>query len=222
MATYYVAVNGQHTGPYTIDQLAQLNLQPDSLVWNDTMPNWAPAATIAELQCLFAPQQPTYQQPAYQQHYQQHYQQGYQQGYQEYGQPSGGQQQMVGLVDALKLFFNKYADFTGRASRSEYWFANLGISLCFIAICILGVIFYAATGSTVVAGFFIVIGVLLGLAIFVPSLALCWRRLHDTGRSGLWYLITLVPYIGGIIFFVFSVLPSQPYENEYGPVPNVY
>ena len=68
----------------------------------------------------------------------------------------------------------------------------------------------------------IVFGLLIfvyAVAVFVPSLAMSVRRLHDTGRSGWFLLLNLIPYIGGIIVFVFSVLDSQPGANQYGPNP---
>lgn len=232
MATYYLAVNGQPSGPYTVDQLSQMNLQPESLVWNDSMPNWVQANSIPELQSLFAYQAPGYQQqaqyqqsgyqqPAYQQYQQQN--QGYQQqnqGYQQgYGQPSAGYQRMVGFTEAIKMFFNKYAQFTGRSSRSEYWFACLGLTLLFIAIVFLGAIFAFAARSVGIAILFYVIYILFGLAVIVPSLALFWRRMHDIGKTGAWWFLGLVPF-GGIVLFIFCCQESKPYENEYGPVPN--
>ena len=54
------------------------------------------------------------------------------------------------------------------------------------------------------------------LALVIPMIAVSVRRLHDTGRSGWWYLINLVPYIGSIVLLIFLLLPSAPDENEYG------
>ncbi len=59
------------------------------------------------------------------------------------------------------------------------------------------------------------------LAVFLPSLAVAVRRLHDTGRSGWWFLIILVPFVGWIVLLVFMVLDSQPGSNEYGENPKV-
>jgi uncharacterized membrane protein YhaH (DUF805 family) len=60
------------------------------------------------------------------------------------------------------------------------------------------------------------LGIMFTVAILPPSICVSVRRLHDIGRSGWWYLINAVPYIGGIVFFIFTLLPSQPEENEYG------
>ncbi len=76
-----------------------------------------------------------------------------------------------------------------------------------------------------VAGFGIgfLIGYLIllifALATLVPSIAVTMRRLHDSGRSGWWYLISFVPYVGGIVLFIFMLLEGQPGENKYGPAP---
>lgn len=76
--------------------------------------------------------------------------------------------------------------------------------------------------SGMTAGIMGIFGLLIfsyAIAIRVPSLAMSVRRLHDTGRSGWFLLLNLIPYIGGIIIFVFSVLDSQPGTNQYGPNP---
>ncbi|GAA5513385.1 inner membrane protein YhaH [Deinococcus carri] len=65
----------------------------------------------------------------------------------------------------------------------------------------------------------IVLTALYGLALFLPSLAVTIRRLHDTGRSGWWVLISLIPLIGGLVLFIFLVLDSQPGPNKWGPNP---
>ena len=65
---------------------------------------------------------------------------------------------------------------------------------------------------------FVVTG-LYSLAVMIPSMAVSFRRLHDTNRSGWWVLIALVPIIGGIVLLVFMVQDSQPNENQYGSNP---
>lgn len=105
----------------------------------------------------------------------------------------------------------RYADFQGRARRSEYWLYTLFIV---IAMCVTTVVDHVVFGED--RPF---LTALFGLAIFVPSLAVSIRRLHDTNRSGWWYLITLIPFFGGIIYFVFSVLDGTPGSNRFGPDP---
>ena len=103
----------------------------------------------------------------------------------------------------------KYAVFEGRARRREYWFFVLFAVLIHIVLNIvdrmLGM-YSAENGIGILGGIF-------GLAILIPSLAVGARRLHDTGRSGWWLLIGLVPLIGFIVLIVFFVLDSQPGTN---------
>jgi uncharacterized membrane protein YhaH (DUF805 family) len=109
----------------------------------------------------------------------------------------------------------KYADFSGRARRREYWFFvlfNIIISVV-LSVCdgVLGT--YSAAAS---------IGILSGiytLAVLIPGIAVAVRRLHDTGRSGWWILIALVPIVGWIVLLVFMLLDSQPGQNAYGLSP---
>ncbi len=118
---------------------------------------------------------------------------------------------MKWFLAALK----KYADFSGRARRSEYWF----FALFFILICI-GLVFIDGLIGTVRPE--VGIGILTGLfilAMLVPSLAVTVRRLHDTDRSGWWYFIQLVPLVGPIVLFVFTVQDSQAGANRFGPNP---
>ncbi|MER8047597.1 DUF805 domain-containing protein [Streptomyces sp. NPDC094032] len=108
-------------------------------------------------------------------------------------------------LDVLK----KYAVFTGRARRQEFWmFALFNL----IAAVIL-VIVDAALGTYPLLYGIYVLGVLL------PSLAVMVRRLHDTGRSGWWILIDLVPLVGAIILIVFLATEGEAQQNAYGPNP---
>lgn len=89
--------------------------------------------------------------------------------------------------ESIKICFSKYADFNGRASRSEYWWFFLFIILISAA---------ASVVSPKLSGLF-------SLATLLPSIAAATRRLHDTNRTGWWQLIVLVPLIGIIVLFVF-------------------
>jgi uncharacterized membrane protein YhaH (DUF805 family) len=113
----------------------------------------------------------------------------------------------------------KYAVFSGRARRKEYWmFVLFNIIISFVLGLIDGIVLSSLgidIGSTKLG----VLGTIYGLAIFVPALAVAVRRLHDTNRSGWWLLISLVPFIGAIILIVFFVKDSQPGDNKYGPNP---
>ena len=103
----------------------------------------------------------------------------------------------------------KYAVFGGRARRKEYWmFLLFNIIISFV----LGFVEVLAGGSGIVY-------MLYSLAVLIPSTAVTVRRLHDTGRSGWWLLISLVPLIGVIVLLVFTVQDSNPDENQYGANP---
>ena len=115
----------------------------------------------------------------------------------------------MNMQTAVKSVLGNYANFSGRARRSEYWYWTLAVFLLYVV----GLII------TEVAKPFAIILLLAYLAIIVPSLAVLWRRLHDTGRSGVWFLITFVPLVGGIILLVFACTDSAPGDNQYGPNP---
>jgi uncharacterized membrane protein YhaH (DUF805 family) len=109
----------------------------------------------------------------------------------------------------------KYAVFNGRARRKEYWMFflfNIIISI------VLGII-DGMTGTSSVPGALGLLGGLYLLALLIPGIAVAVRRLHDTGRSGWWLLISFVPLIGAIVLIVFLVQDGAPGENQYGKNP---
>jgi uncharacterized membrane protein YhaH (DUF805 family) len=108
--------------------------------------------------------------------------------------------------------FHKYTEFSGRATRTQYWMFVLFNAIVSIAI---GIITALLSPGTIATS----IGWLYFFATLVPSLALGVRRLHDTDRSGWWILIVLIPLIGAIVLLVFLVLDSTPGDNSYGPNP---
>ncbi|MDD5359641.1 MAG: DUF805 domain-containing protein [Sulfurovaceae bacterium] len=111
----------------------------------------------------------------------------------------------------------KYADFNGRASRSEYWwFALLQFLIFLVLSFITGGLINYETGE--MNGLGAVIFVLAILALIVPAIAVSVRRLHDTDKSGWWYLISLVPYVGGLVLLVLMVLPPKE-PNRFGDTP---
>ena len=119
----------------------------------------------------------------------------------------------MGFADAISSGFNKYAQFSGRARPSEYWWWVLFVILLQT---VLYTVFLAVDAGGLVSA---LIGVAF-LALVIPSLAVFVRRLHDTGRSGWWWFLGLIPLIGPIVLIVFLVQPGDPGANEYGePVP---
>jgi uncharacterized membrane protein YhaH (DUF805 family) len=110
----------------------------------------------------------------------------------------------------------KYAVFNGRATRMEYW---LFIVCNWIVMIVAAGIDYLVLQSTTLNSLYGIVSLLYSLAVFIPTLALLWRRLHDVGKSGWWIFITLIPIVGGIWFFVLLFTDSQRGENKYGPNP---
>ncbi|MDE6227694.1 MAG: DUF805 domain-containing protein [Muribaculaceae bacterium] len=125
-------------------------------------------------------------------------------------------QYQVTFSEAIQRAFNNYSNFTGRASRSEYWWFYLFGVLVSWGCSLIGVITFGS--GSAFNGLF---SCLWGLAILLPSLGLGVRRLHDTGRSG-WNLCwAFLPIIGTIILIVYLCQDSQMFDNQYGPVPNM-
>jgi uncharacterized membrane protein YhaH (DUF805 family) len=109
---------------------------------------------------------------------------------------------------AVRACLTQYAGFSGRARRSEYWWFALFSFLVYLVASLLD----AAIGAQVFS-------VIAALGLLLPTLAVGCRRLHDTGRSGWWWLIGLVPFAGGIVLLVFACLDSEPGPNRFGPSP---
>ena len=264
MNQYYLFINNQRLGPFDMSQLVANGMVANTLVWRAGMPSWMRAADVPELASLFTAQQPQYQQPQYAQpqyqqpQYQQpqyaqpqYQQQGYQQQYQQPGYQQGYQQgyvrPQVGFGEAISICFKKYADFSGRARRSEYWWFMLFCFLLSLVTCGVGI-----------------------LAVLIPMYAVQVRRLHDTNRSGWWVganvilgavttglyiaamfslfgtalrysandtamlsailssgsgwlvvisILGLISTIVSIVIFVFTLLDSDRGTNQYGPSP---
>ena len=112
---------------------------------------------------------------------------------------------MNGYLATLK----KYADFNGRARRTEYW---LFVLFSMVIAMVLGVVDY-------VLGTPGIIGLIFALAILIPSIAVGVRRLHDTDRSGWWLLIAFIPIIGTIALLIFLLLNGTPGDNRFGSNP---
>jgi uncharacterized membrane protein YhaH (DUF805 family) len=115
-------------------------------------------------------------------------------------------------LDALK----KYAEFSGRARRKEYWMFALFNAIILVAIVVFTLVIASMDESLSMIGGLLII--VYSLATLLPGLAVAVRRLHDTGRSGWWFLIAFVPF-GGIVLLVFTVQDSAPGENQYGKNP---
>lgn len=104
---------------------------------------------------------------------------------------------------------NKYARFDGRAHRTEYWMFFL-----------VNLLIYAGVGLVeTLVGIWGIFSTLYSLAVLIPSIAAAVRRLHDTGRSGWWVLVALLPVVGVIALLILLALESEPGPNAYGEGP---
>ncbi|MBE6080710.1 MAG: DUF805 domain-containing protein [Veillonella sp.] len=117
----------------------------------------------------------------------------------------------LSLIDNyIMCLKDKYADFRGRATRSEFWRFVLAQ---WVVGSLLTLIF------SMISDYGSIISSVIGLAFIIPSIAVQVRRLHDIGRTGWWYLIVFVPF-GVIVLLIFSIQQSQPETNQYGPLPD--
>ena len=106
--------------------------------------------------------------------------------------------------------WRNYAGFSGRASRTEYWMFTLFNAVAVIVLMALGALVRMPA-----------LVLVYELAVIIPSLAVQFRRLHDTGRSGWWMFIALVPLAGAIVLLMFYLFPSDPGMNRYGAEPAI-
>jgi uncharacterized membrane protein YhaH (DUF805 family) len=210
---WYYALGQERQGPIEEGEVARLaasgviNLQ--TLVWRPGMEDWQramaalpphlrpadwPAQDIAD-----APAMPGRSDPAIATSSTSYQGEGYQ----------GGQYHPPGFQESVRTVFNRYATFTGRSRRPEYWwFVLFNIIVSLVLGIIDGVVFGGEVG---------VLGAIYNLAVLVPSLAVGVRRLHDTGRTGWWLLIALVPLIGIIVLIVFFASKGEEHDNQHGP-----
>lgn len=113
----------------------------------------------------------------------------------------------MSFTEAVASGFRNYVNFDGRASRSEFWYWNLFITLLLV-------------GGAIVASAGILPGLvkLWGLVVFLPSLTVCVRRLHDIDRTGRWCLISVIPIVGLLLIY-WACLKGTRDPNRFGPEP---
>lgn len=118
------------------------------------------------------------------------------------------------MLDAVRSVYGNYANFSGRATRSEFWWFWLFYTLVIVALSLVAAAIAPGGGGGSIA--------FIGIAAFaigsiIPIIAVTVRRLHDTGRSGWWLLLGFVPLVGGLILLFFYLQPSTPGPNAFGP-----
>ncbi len=118
-------------------------------------------------------------------------------------------------MDWYVKVLKNYATFSGRARRTEYWMFAL-INLIVTAVLYgLGTAFKGGA----LGGLFTTLYVIYGIAVIIPGLAVFFRRMHDTGRSGWWWLLAFIPIVGAIVLIVFAATEGTQGPNEYGADP---
>lgn len=130
----------------------------------------------------------------------------------------------AGPVLAVKRFFQNYAKFSGRASRSEFWWVQLVFIVVYVVLGGFGLALGSASSVQRPDGNyepgpafipFAVLLVIISLASIVPNIALTVRRLHDANMPGLLYLITFFPYLGSFVLLILNIFPSKPEGAVY-------
>jgi uncharacterized membrane protein YhaH (DUF805 family) len=116
----------------------------------------------------------------------------------------------MGFGEAISSCFSNYVNFSGRAARSEYWYWYLFYILVSVAAAIVDAAVFGAGTS--------VLGSIAGLALFLPSLAVGARRLHDIDRTA-WWLLLYITLIGGLLIFIWAFFKGTDGSNQYGPDP---
>ncbi len=116
------------------------------------------------------------------------------------------------FTEAIASGFRNYVNFTGRAARSEFWYWVLFAILASIAAGLIDLGLFP--GSQISP-----INTLVGLALFLPGLAVSVRRLHDLDRSGWWVLLIFIPLIGLIVLIIWNCMRGTPGPNRFGPDP---
>ena len=117
--------------------------------------------------------------------------------------------------DAIKSFFANYANFKGRARRSEFWYQYLFVAVVGFVLNLVMPGQIMDIGGTPVMGYGLLYSV-WALATFIPVLASIWRRLHDTNTSGGYFFMALIPLVGIILLIVKLATAGNPGPNQYG------
>ena len=118
----------------------------------------------------------------------------------------------MNFAQAITAGFRNYVNFTGRASRSEFWFWVLFAVLVSVAATLIDVALFSDSEISP-------LNTLAGLALLLPNLSVSVRRLHDLDRSGWWILLGLIPIVGWIIIIIWNCSKGTPGPNRFGPDP---
>lgn len=217
---WHYAVGNEQRGPINEEDVAiaigRGEIGPDTLVWRDGMSGWAaaratlPGSLIPQSWADSLPPSMAGRSGA-----------GFGQtaratpAYSAADAGAGGYYHPTSFVEVIKTVLSRYAQFSGRARRSEYWYWILFYFLGSIGFSAIDAAIFGldATASPISS--------IYGLAILIPSIAVAARRLHDIGRSGWWQLIGLIPLLGWALMIWWMTRPSEPNDNQFGPYESV-
>lgn len=126
-----------------------------------------------------------------------------------YGQPPVPP---MSFGEAIQICIAKFATFSGRASRAEYWWWYL---FCVLFNACFGIV-SAIFGDSILGHIILWIGYVASLAMLIPTLAVSWRRMHDIGKGGGWFFINCIPLVGTILWIIWCIKPGEPVPNRFG------
>ena len=117
----------------------------------------------------------------------------------------------------IKAITQNYANFSGRARRAEYWWFAIFMTIAICGLAFAGALTSDSTGTP--SPVFSIILVIIALGLILPGLGVQVRRLHDIGKSGWFWFVTVIPVVGFLILLIWACEDSQPGDNQYGPNP---
>ncbi len=203
-ATWFYLVDGKQFGPVTAAEFVRLcatgRVTPDTLVWRHGFVNWIPFSQLNVNIPMGASLAGTGVSLSY-------------------GKGEDDPTNMFGWW--WKVVGKNYASFRGRARRKEFWYFALVNMTTILAVVLLGVLLADRSDplGRIAGGGLMILAGLLYLGTITPYIAAAVRRLHDSGKSGWLFLITFVPYVGGIILLLLLAQDSESAVNAYGPNP---
>jgi len=128
----------------------------------------------------------------------------------------------MGFIEAIRSFYGRYFDFETRSSRSEYWWVQLFYVIAIIVLMIPMLAIVGISGENASGGAALISVaplIIFALAGIIPMIAVTVRRFHDQDKSGWMYLLSFIPYAGGIIIIIFMCLKGTDGDNRFGPDP---
>ena len=192
MAQWFYANNDREHGPIDESEFPALVrsgvVRADTLVWTDRMQDWEPAHRHVEGLAPGGPP-PIHREAV---------------ATRDYTRQSG-------MADAVREAFRRFADFSGRSNRGEFWWFYLASLLISFVLGILDMALFGEVGEQ-----YGVLGNIWGLVAFIPSISLGARRLHDIDRTGWWQLLMLIPLVGWIVLVVWWAQKPDNGPNRFG------